>query len=170
MQNTLHDLFKHMAWADAAIWRTVLAADAAAGDERLRHLLHHIHTVQHALLRVWTNQSPERRALDTFPDFPALARWGKTYHESLAASWDAVVAADLNSPVLVPWVKRVEQRLGRPAAAITLAETMLQAALHSTHHRAQVSARLRELGVEPPTTDFIAWVWLGKLPVSWPKI
>jgi len=170
MQNTLHDLFKHMAWADAATWRTVLVADAAAGDERLRQLLHHIHTVQHAFLRVWTNQPPERRGLAAFPDLPALARWGKAYHERMAASWDAVMAPDLNSEVIVPWVKRVEQRLARPVAATTRLDTMLQAAMHSTHHRAQVSMRLRELGIEPPTTDFIGWVWLRKPIANWPDI
>jgi hypothetical protein len=25
-----------------------------------------------------------------------------------------------------------------------------------------VNARLRELGAEPPLTDFIAWIWFGK--------
>ena len=44
----------------------------------------------------------------------------------------------------------------------------MQVALHSTYHRGQINARIRELGGEPPLTDFIAWVWAGKPQPSWP--
>ena len=29
---------------------------------------------------------------------------------------------------------------------------------HGTHHRAQIAARLRDLGIAPPPTDYIFWV------------
>jgi len=39
--------------------------------------------------------------------------------------------------------------------------------MHSTHHRGQVNARLRELGGEPPLADFIVWLWWGRPAASW---
>ena len=41
----------------------------------------------------------------------------------------------------------------------TSAETAPHVAMHTTHHRGQVNARLRELGAEPPLVDYIAWLW-----------
>ncbi len=49
----------------------------------------------------------------------------------------------------------------------TLAETVLQITSHTTYHRGQVNMRLRELGAEPPLTDFIAWIWLGRPEAEW---
>jgi uncharacterized damage-inducible protein DinB len=34
---------------------------------------------------------------------------------------------------------------------------LLQALTHSQHHRGQNAARMRELGVTPPMTDFVVW-------------
>ena len=44
---------------------------------------------------------------------------------------------------------------------------MLQIPLHSLYHRGQVNARLREVGGEPPTVDYIAWMWLGRPAAEW---
>ena len=33
---------------------------------------------------------------------------------------------------------------------------------HSTYHRGQVNARLREIGAEPPLVDYIAWLWFDR--------
>jgi uncharacterized damage-inducible protein DinB len=45
---------------------------------------------------------------------------------------------------------------------------MLQVALHSVHHRAQVSMRLRELAAAPPQVDYIDWLWRGRPAAEWP--
>jgi uncharacterized damage-inducible protein DinB len=34
---------------------------------------------------------------------------------------------------------------------------LLQAVLHSQHHRGQIATRLRDLGGCPPTVDYIVW-------------
>jgi uncharacterized damage-inducible protein DinB len=52
----------------------------------------------------------------------------------------------------------------------TVAETMLQVTFHSAYHRGQVSARLREVGVEPPLVDYIAWIWFGRPDAPWPAL
>jgi uncharacterized damage-inducible protein DinB len=68
----------------------------------------------------------------------------------------------------VPWAAMVEQRIGRPPGSTTMADTMLQVVLHSTYHRGQVNARLREIGGTPPLVDYIAWIWLGRPQPDWP--
>jgi len=61
---------------------------------------------------------------------------------------------------------------GAPVADVTdprFGETLMPVASHSTHHRGQVCARIRELGSEPPLTDFIAWIWSSRPAASWSK-
>lgn len=41
-------------------------------------------------------------------------------------------------------------------------EALLQALLHSHHHRAQNASDIRAAGVVPPMTDFIIWHALGR--------
>jgi uncharacterized damage-inducible protein DinB len=76
---------------------------------------------------------------------------------------------EMESPVVMPWIEMFEKRLGRKADAPTFHETLLQVAMHSAYHRGQVSTKLRELGGEPPLTDFIVWVWTGKPQPEWPE-
>ena len=66
------------------------------------------------------------------------------------------------------WRRWVEKTIGRAPEPTTFGETMLQVSQHSTYHRGQVNARLRELGIDAPLTDFIAWVWQGKPAPEWP--
>ena len=70
----------------------------------------------------------------------------------------------------MPWAKQIEAQLGRPPAISTLADTCFQVASHSTYHRGQVNARLRELGAEPPLVDYIAWIWFGRPTPSWRRL
>ena len=44
---------------------------------------------------------------------------------------------------------------------------MIQVTIHSTHHRGQFNARLRQVGGEPPLVDYIAWVCFGRPPAEW---
>jgi hypothetical protein len=46
--DTLREMMQHMEWADACVWRAVLAHRAAVQDTRLRDLLFHLHGVQRA--------------------------------------------------------------------------------------------------------------------------
>ena len=101
-----------------------------------------------------------------FPDLPALARWGRDGVAGCRAFVDAADPATLAREVRVPWVDEVEKAWARSVHQPTLAQTVLQVSLHSTHHRGQVNARLRELGGKPPISDYIAWIWLGQPEAS----
>ncbi|HEV2912889.1 MAG TPA: DinB family protein [Pyrinomonadaceae bacterium] len=163
----LRDLFRHMEWADALVWRAVLSSEAARMDAVVKGRLHHSHMVQRAFLTEWrgwphtTNAGSELELAD-------LAEWGRDYH-ALASEYLATLAeTSLDKPLVVPWARMVARRLGREPSAPSLGETLLQVAAHSTYHRGQINTRLRELGGEPPLTDFIAWVWSGKPSPEWP--
>lgn len=69
--------------------------------------------------------------------------------------------------MIVYWADRITKILGKPLANVNIADTVLQVALHSSHHRGQVNKRLREIGGEPETVDFIAWGWMGKPHADW---
>jgi hypothetical protein len=47
---TIRELFQHMEWANALVWQTLAASDAALEDEDMRARLLHIHAVQRAFL------------------------------------------------------------------------------------------------------------------------
>ena len=52
----LRQLIRHMEWADAEVWRAVLAHEPAGDDPRVRELLTHLHLVQRLFLVVWQKQ------------------------------------------------------------------------------------------------------------------
>lgn len=68
---------------------------------------------------------------------------------------------DWGREVRFPWADQLVARFGAAQPA-TLSESVLQVALHSTYHRGQINARLRELGGDPPLVDFIVWIWRGR--------
>jgi uncharacterized damage-inducible protein DinB len=165
---TLQELFRHMEWADAKVWAAVLARPEAANDNSLKERLYHIHMVQEAFLKVWRGDKLELPASDSIPDLQNLLGWARQNYAEFNEYTGTAASMDLQRPIIMPWIEMFEARLGRKAEAPTFHETMLQVAMHSTYHRGQVSMRLRELGGEPPLTDFIVWVWMGKPEPEWP--
>jgi uncharacterized damage-inducible protein DinB len=156
-----------MEWADASVWGAVAALPLAAEDSNLRSRLHHIHMVQRAFLHVWKALPYKPQAAD-FPDNTSLLNWALEYYPEATKYIGGLTEEDLEKPVVMPWIKMFEARMGRAAEVPTLHETLIQVAMHSAYHRGQVNTRLRELGGEPPLTDFIAWVWSGKPRPDWP--
>jgi len=166
MLNLFRELYDHMRWADAVVWRAALAHGPAGEDKRLRDLFAHLHMVQHAFLSVWRGERPQSPEFGRLAD---VAPWARAYHDDVQAHLAALDDAALEGTMVMPWADRLSVRVGRAAAApTTLRETMLQVPMHSTYHRGQVNARLRELGTEPPLTDYIAWLWFGKPAAEWP--
>jgi uncharacterized damage-inducible protein DinB len=157
-------LLSHAEWADALVWKAVLACGAEDGELRAR--LHHLHMVQWSHLHVWRAEQVRPRELSTFPTLAAIRGWAREYYRELPAYVAAVSPADLTREVRLPWADRLVRRFGgsRPA---TWAETVLQVAMHSSYHRGQVAKRLRELGEKPPLSDFIAWIWMDRPDADW---
>ena len=88
----LNDLFRHMEWADASVWRAVLASDTARDDVKLRELFYHVHMVQRAFLRVWQGEM-RYTPFPTFEDNSSLIAWARSYYSDAFAhlkSWTTI--------------------------------------------------------------------------------
>ena len=163
----LRDLFDHMEWADARAWTAVFAHDAGRSDGALREVLMHLHAVQRGFLAAWTGQPFTFRenyadtALER--EYPAV----RAYYGEARRFLDSVTDTRLVEVMTLPWTHWAEQAIGRPPGPTTLGETILQVFMHSTHHRAQVNARLRAVGGAPPLIDYIAWLWLERPAPEW---
>ena len=166
MLQLFRELYDHMQWADAVVWRAALAHPAAADDKTLRDRFVHTHMVQRAFLSIWRAQEPH---WPEFASLPEVARWARGYHREVRAHLDALDDAALDRAVILPWAAHLTERFGRHPLPTTMRETMLQVPMHSTYHRGQINTRLRELGAEPPLTDYIAWLWMGKPAAEWPS-
>jgi uncharacterized damage-inducible protein DinB len=163
----LREILAHMQWADAVVWAAALANAEAEGDSALRAKLAHAHTVQRLFLSLWQGAQLARPPSEP-PELRETLASARSYYEDLAPFLGALGEGELARPVPIPWASRFAEGLGREPATPTLAETMMQVAMHSTYHRGQVNTRLRELGAEPPLTDYIAWVWFGRPEPRWP--
>lgn len=148
-----------MAWADASTWKAVLAFVPASEDRVLRERLHHIHLCQHVWLKIWRDEPFDPHAGETL-ELAGLANWAREYHEAVGNFLATLDESELARKVIVPGTDTDFQQP-------QLWESFVQITTHSTYHRGQVSARLREIGGEPAQTDFIAWIGLGKPRAEW---
>jgi len=162
------NLLAHMEWADALTWNTVNRFDAAQADAQIADKLYHLHTVHWAYLQVWRGEPVQIPERETVGDLAALLAWARPYYPSLRAFVETLDDAARSRPLTFPWAAELVKRFGSAAPA-TLDETILQVAMHTAYHRGQIAARIRELGGEPQTTDFIVWVWMGRPAPVWPK-
>ncbi len=165
-KNELMDFYRHMEWADAAVWRAVLASENAKADAKLRDYLYHLHMVQQAFLRAWRHE-PRDTPYPTFENAPSMIEWAQTYYPEAHAELNALTDEKISEPLMVPWAAMVEKRLGRPPDATTIAETAMQVIFHTMYHRGQINARLRQVGETPPLVDYIAWIWMGRPAADW---
>ncbi len=157
-------LLGHAEWSDSVVWKAVLALDQQ--DAVLRETLHHLHLVQWSYLHIWREEPVKPRELATFPRLSAIRGWACEYYRELTAYLAGLPAGTLSREVRFPWADRVVQQFGSAKPA-SWTETVVQVAMHSSHHRGQVARRVRELGGESPVSDFIAWIWLGRPGADW---
>ncbi len=166
--DTLRELMHHMEWAVACVWRALLLHPPAVQDTRVRDLVLHLHGVQRAFLAVWTGQPLEPPPLEGAAwDVMTTQSAVRCYYRDLYAAIASFDESALTQPVVMPGLEPYEEQMGRRFDKPTLGETMLQVASHSTYHRGQVNARLRQVGGDPPLVDYIAWIWFGRPTPEW---
>jgi uncharacterized damage-inducible protein DinB len=168
LPNELQQLMNHMEWADAEMWDAVLAESRAHSDTAIRELLYHMHSVHWAYLQIWRGEALNILDAGAFPDLTAIHGWGREYYRQLEAFLSALIPEMLDGAVAFPWTEELVRRFGE-SRPVTFAESILQVTSHTTHHRGQVSRKLREVGGQPRLTDFVAWVWMGKPDAAWRK-
>ena len=161
------ELYRHMEWADARVWSAVTSSDAASSSEKILQKLRHIHRTQQFFLKVWRGEEIVFQKIEgTLADEYALVRqyYGEI-HPFVASVDESAFPRELS----LPWADRFAQRSGlEKASPTTLGDTLFQAVAHTNYHRGQANTLLRELGIEPPLVDYIAWLWLGKPDIAWP--
>ncbi|HYK06011.1 MAG TPA: DinB family protein [Thermoanaerobaculia bacterium] len=162
------DLFRHMQWADAEMWRTLLAHPSALEDEKLFKLVQHLHAVQRAFHLMWTGGAIDGKALYAKKDPATMVAEAREWYATAAAYLDAFDEARNGETLHMPWLPHFEKQLGRTLQHPTYGETFLQLPMHSGYHRGQVNLLLRQLGGEPANVDYIAWIWFGRPEPQWP--
>jgi uncharacterized damage-inducible protein DinB len=157
MTPILRDMVDHQFWADRELWSAIGAHGPARDDKAIRDRLHHVHQVQR--LFIWAVGDRARQPAITtpegFPSFDDLHGYARDAHDDVRRTILSMTDTRLSEAVVIPWVPD-------PPLSITVAEALLQMTMHSHYHRGQNAARLRELGGDPPITDFIFWLWKGK--------
>ena len=164
------DLLRYMEWADARLWAAVTTNDAARKDDEIWKQLQHLHTVQEMFLGLWMHESfdaMKARAAASIPDLPSLWQAARSYYGRAQQFLTDVSGPRFVETVEMPWLAEYEKTLGMTFAKPTVAETVIQVVNHTTHHRAQVQARVRALGGEPQLVDYIAWIWFGRPAPEW---
>jgi uncharacterized damage-inducible protein DinB len=164
---TITDLYRHMQWADAKVWASLLESESGRSDQKVRDYLYHLHMVQNAFLRIWRGV-PRETPFPTFDDAPSLMEWARANYGELFTHLETLTDEKLAEPMDMPWADMIEKQLGRKPEGTLVGNTVLQVVLHSMYHRGQVNARLREVGVAPPLVDYIAWLWIGRPAAEWP--
>ena len=150
----LQSLFAHQAWADAAILKAVGGHPGAFADEEVRKWLHHIVFVQAFFLALCQARAFDQERAKQVPD--TLEQMERLFDEAHAEG--AAFTARLNEAELARTIEFPVMKEFRPPVR----DALVQVAMHSEHHRAQVAMRLRALGGKPPVLDYILWVRSGK--------
>ncbi len=170
MFDNLRDLLNHMAWADGQFFHawSLGPQDDAELRERWSHVLGTA-TLFTEILRgehelPWDKiQSGEVRPpwldqpLKTFDDLKARTQ---ALHAKLASTLAGWSEDALAQPVRIPWFPE-------PPCVITAAEAVLQAVLHTQHHRGQCMTRLKAAGGRNSNVDYIIWIWKGRPAARW---
>ncbi|MGC8774561.1 MAG: DinB family protein [Chlorobaculum sp.] len=163
----LIDQFRHMAWADALVFSTITGKAGVERDDYILAKLRHLHAVQRIFLDVWFARPLDPRVADDLA-VEKLVLFAREVHAASMLFLETLTPVELECVIELPWSKTATEKLGFTVAEHSLAETLVQVPEHSAYHRGQIAARLRELGVDPPMTDYIAWIWRHKPEAAWP--
>jgi uncharacterized damage-inducible protein DinB len=157
MLATLRDLFCHQAFTDAALLNAIRRHEAAARDQGLRTLVHHILVAHRYWIQIGQGLPFFVEEETTVPDSldTIVARYQATHIQERV--WlDGLREIDLARPLESPFF---------PGRQIAMGDALMQVCMHSHGHRSQCATRLRALGGEPPRLDFILWLKDRPVPV-----
>jgi uncharacterized damage-inducible protein DinB len=148
----LLDLARYQAWADATHWKTLRENAALLEDAEIRKRLNHMVAAMKLLTGLARGEMPDHapaKDIDSIDDLAAAMRNAQTNLTSVLES------VDLDRMIALP--RGPKGPFEAPAGVL-----LLQAFMHGQHHRGQNSSRMRQLGVDPPMTDFVIWYALGR--------
>jgi len=155
----LRDLMAHAEWANAVFFHA-WGKSPARDHEELRQRVAHILGVQQGFLSVFRGEVPGGPPGGPPPSFNDLKGRGETCHDGLCEFAASLRPESLSQKVRIPWFPD-------PPCVITIAEALVQAAMHTQHHRGQCMTRLKDFGGEPKNVDWIIWLWKQKPQARW---
>jgi uncharacterized damage-inducible protein DinB len=157
----LGDLMAHAEWANAMFFHT-WGKSPARDHEELRRRVGHIIGVQQGFLSVLRGEPPGQPPPPDAPppSFDELKARAEACHAGLLEHTASLQSEGLSRNVRIPWFPD-------PPCIITVAEALVQAAMHSQHHRGQCMTRLKDFGGEPKNVDWIIWLWKQKPRGRW---
>jgi uncharacterized damage-inducible protein DinB len=148
----LQDLVRHQAWADTLHWKALHENSTLLEDPEIRKRLNHILMAVRMLTTLAQGETPDPSGMkDIEPVDELEAALGKANAELI----EVLNTVDLQRIISLP---RGPQGPWETPAGVLL----LQAIMHSQHHRGQNASRMRQLGATPPMTDFLIWYALGR--------
>jgi uncharacterized damage-inducible protein DinB len=155
----LHDLIQHKNDANAALLSAIAAHEKAATDPELLRLLHHIILANRFWLALFEGSDFDVAKESAWPEsLRAVEILYRDLSDNEARWIGGLHDSDLARMIATPFI---------PDQSFSLVQALMQVCLHSHGHRAQCAAKLRELGGNPPASDFITW--LEKRPAAnWP--
>lgn len=152
-------LYDYNCWANARLLEAAsnltveqFNRDLASSHGSVHGTLVHILSGEWIWLKRWQKESPQ--AMFSPADFPTLAcvraKWAEVEHEQMAFVRGV-------TEVSLKKVIAYENTLGE-TWRYPLQRMMQHLVNHSTYHRGQVMAMLRQLGAEPAATDFLVFL------------
>jgi uncharacterized damage-inducible protein DinB len=159
MLSFLRDLLAHAEWANAVFFNT-WGKGPARDHEELRRRVAHIIGVQEGFLAVLRGESPGGPPAGPPPSFEQLKSRAEKCHAALRDYLADVDSDGLARMVRIPWFPD-------PPCVITVAQALVQAAMHTQHHRGQCMTRLKDFGGEPKNVDWIIWLWKQRPAARW---
>ena len=148
MSATLTALLDHLAWADARVLSAL--RDAPGSDPRSLELFAHVLGAEHVWLSRIRGTAP-RVAVWPALTLEACAELAAENAAGLRAALDEETARDDALGREVAYVNSAGQ-----AFRSTVADMLLQVALHGSYHRGQIALLVRQSGGVPSATDYIA--------------
>jgi len=143
----LKDLAGHQAWADAEHWKALRGNATLLADADIRKRLNHMAMACEMLATLARGEAPDFAGMKERESMEDVEAAMKKANAGLAAT---LASADLDKMITLP--RGPKGPFEAPAGVL-----LLQALMHSQHHRGQNASRMRELGATPPMTDFVIW-------------
>jgi uncharacterized damage-inducible protein DinB len=162
MLQEIKELSDHMFWADMTIWSEVRKIKQDKDTKNIFDLLFHLHSVQHAYLSIWKDESLRYFGKIKFDKLDEIYEWALDFHKKYRIFINDLEDSKLHMKIKIPWTGQLENKLRKPPEDANLIQTIHQVIMHSTYHRGQINKEIRKIGGEPPLTDLIYWIWLGK--------
>jgi uncharacterized damage-inducible protein DinB len=159
MLTFLRELLAHAEWANAVFFHAWAKAPARDHEE-MRRRVDHIIMVQQGFLMTLRGEplgDPPAGPPASFDDLKTRAR---ACHAGLRDFAAALDAEGLARTVRIVWFPD-------PPCIITVAEALVQVAMHTQHHRGQCMTRLKDFGGEPKNVDWIIWLWKQRPQARW---